>query len=67
MTARRLPRILVTIDDPCTVGRWRFPREREFLMMREARSYAARARRKGLAATMQLSPAPATRRTETAP
>lgn len=46
MSARLWPRVYV--DDPCTIGRRRFPRVRRFQTLREAERYAIRARHHGL-------------------
>jgi len=48
---RRWPR--VRISDPCTIGRFRFPRVRRFQTLREAEAYARRANRYHLGAVVE--------------
>jgi hypothetical protein len=46
--------VVVVIDDPCTVGRSRFPAERRFESLRDAERYVRRAKRFRLRPTIEL-------------
>jgi hypothetical protein len=48
---------IVRVIDPCTVGRIRFKRERQFQTLREAERYARRAKELRLDPAIELAPA----------